>query len=48
LVITSRRVIVLASRATHRSMFPIARLYPVRRTSLSAYDPDVFCAYHTT
>ena len=46
LVITSRRVIALASRATRRSMFPIARLYSLWRTSLNAYDPDIFSAYH--
>ncbi len=46
LMIISRRVIALTSRATRRAIFPIARLYPVRRTFLSAYDPDIFSAYH--
>jgi hypothetical protein len=40
-VITSRRVIVRTSRRTRRSMSSIARLYPIGRTSLNVYAPDI-------
>jgi len=40
-VITSRRVITPTSRRTRRSMFSIARLYPIRRTFLNVYGPDI-------
>jgi hypothetical protein len=39
LVIISRRVIALTSQATCHACCSIARLYPARRTSLTAYDP---------
>ena len=46
-VIISRLVIALTSRAVCRACSSIPRLYPARRTSLSAYDPDIFSAYYT-
>src|SRR5438067_13572344 len=44
--ITSFAVIALASRATAASI-RIATTYPARRTSLSAYDADIFSALYT-
>jgi hypothetical protein len=47
-VIISRLVIALTSRAICRACLSIGpRLYPARRTSLNAYDPDIFSAYHS-
>src|SRR5438067_4186707 len=43
--ITSFAVIALASRATAASI-RIATTYPARRTSLSAYDADIFSALY--
>src|SRR5215472_2298396 len=47
-VITSRRVIARTSRRTRRSMFSIARLYPIGRTSLNVYAADIPNVYDTS
>jgi hypothetical protein len=47
LVITSRRVIARASRHNRRSVFPIERHYPTRRTSLNDYAPEISNVYDT-
>ena len=46
LVITSRRVIARTSRRTLRSMFSIEWLYPIGRTSLNVYAPDISNVYY--
>jgi hypothetical protein len=46
-VITSRRVIARTSRRTRRSMFSIAPLYPIGRTSLNVYAADIPNVYDT-
>jgi hypothetical protein len=47
LMMTSRRVIVRASRHTRRSIFSIVRPYPTGRTSLNVYAPDISDVYDT-